>query len=137
MGFRSKAPGRRNAFQELVHEPPSPCVSDRFRGPAGDGSIVRLRPAAADRPGAGRRGDPGRLRERANEAYDRQNRGEIYAPQSQVNTPYSTNYIPGDQNRGLSDLFVHDRMVSDCVRNTGTGTDRDVPPEAPPPSPQR
>jgi len=74
---------------------------------------------------------------RANEAYDQQNRGEIYAPQSQVNTPYSTNYIPGDQNRGLSDLFVHDRMVSDCVRNTGTGTDRDVPPEAPPPSPQR
>ena len=72
---------------------------------------------------------------RANDAYDQQNRAEIYAPQSQVNTPYSTNYIPGDPNRGLSDLFVHDRMIADCVRNTGTGTDRNVPPEEPLPPP--
>jgi hypothetical protein len=64
---------------------------------------------------------------RANQAYDQQNRAEIYSPQPQVNTPYSTNYIPGDTNRGLSELFVHDRMVSDCVRNTGTGTERSVP----------
>ena len=72
---------------------------------------------------------------RANDVYDQQNRAEIYGPQSQVNTPYSTNYISGDPNRGLSDLFVHERMVSDCVRNTGTGTDRSVPPASPPAPP--
>lgn len=67
---------------------------------------------------------------RAEEAYNQQNRGEIYSPQSQVNTPSSGNYVPDVTNRGLSDLFVHDRMVSDCVRNTGTGAERTVP--APP-----
>ncbi|HEY0183796.1 MAG TPA: hypothetical protein VGC09_13400 [Rhodopila sp.] len=70
---------------------------------------------------------------RANQAYDLQNRDQIYSPQSQVNTPYSANYTPDVSNRGLSDLFVHDRMVSDCVRNTGTGTDR-TPPGTPAPA---
>ncbi len=65
--------------------------------------------------------------DRAEEAYNQQGRGEIYSPQSQVNTPYSANYIPGMTDRSLSDLFAHDRMVSDCVRNTGTGADRSVP----------
>jgi hypothetical protein len=68
--------------------------------------------------------------QRANQVYDQQNRGEIYSPQSQVNTPYSANYAPAGTDRGLSELFAHDRMVSDCVRNTGTGTDRS--PSAPP-----
>jgi hypothetical protein len=63
---------------------------------------------------------------RAEEAYNQQNRGEIFSPQSQVNTPYSANYTPGIANRGLSELFAHDRMVSDCVRNTGTETDRNA-----------
>lgn len=74
---------------------------------------------------------------RAEDTYNQQNRGEIYAPQSQVNTPFSANYVPSMSDRGLSDLFVHDRMISDCIRNTGTGTDRNQPlahtPPAPPP----
>jgi hypothetical protein len=65
---------------------------------------------------------------RAEQAYEQQNRAQIYAPQSQVNSPYSANYTPDVSNRGLSDLFVHDRMVSDCVRNTGTGAERSQPP---------
>jgi hypothetical protein len=73
---------------------------------------------------------------RAEAAYNVQNRAQIYSPPPTVNTPYSSNYLPGtSDDRGLSDLFVHDRMVSDCVRNTGTGTDRAPPatPPAPPP----
>jgi hypothetical protein len=65
---------------------------------------------------------------RAEQAYEQQNRDQIYAPPPQVNTPYSANYTPDDSSRGLSDLFVHDRMVSDCVRNTGTGAERSQPP---------
>ncbi len=64
---------------------------------------------------------------RAEQAYEQQNRGEIYSPSSQVNTPFSANYLPDVSDRGLSTLFAHDRMISDCVRNTGTGTDRGSP----------
>lgn len=66
-------------------------------------------------------------RERANQVYDQQNRGEIYSPPPQVNTPYSANYTPERPDRGLSDLFAHDRFVNDCVRN-GTGAERVTPP---------
>jgi hypothetical protein len=66
-------------------------------------------------------------RQRAEQAYEQQNRAEIFSPPSQVNTPYSANYVPGVSDRGLSDLFAHDRMVSDCVRNTGTGAERSQP----------
>jgi hypothetical protein len=66
-------------------------------------------------------------RQRAEQAYEQQNRGQIYSPASQVNTPYSGSYLPDNTNRGLSDVFAHDRMVSDCVRNTGTGAERTPP----------
>lgn len=67
-------------------------------------------------------------RQRANEVYNQQNRGDIYAPASQVNTPFSNNYVSGLSDRGLSQLFVQDKMISDCVRNTGTGAERSWPP---------
>jgi hypothetical protein len=67
-------------------------------------------------------------RERASEVYDRQNRAEIYSPPPSVNTPQSANYVSGISDRGLSQLFAHDRMVSDCIRNTGTGAERSQPP---------
>jgi hypothetical protein len=66
-------------------------------------------------------------RQRADETYNQQNRAEIYSPPPTVNTPYSANYTPGITDRGLSDLFVHDRMISDCIRNTGTGAERNPP----------
>jgi hypothetical protein len=66
--------------------------------------------------------------QRAEQAYEQQNRATIYSPPATVNTPYSANYLPNQTDRGLSDLFAHDRMVSDCVRNTGTGSDRTPPP---------
>ncbi len=80
---------------------------------------------------------------RANKAYDQQNRAEIYSPPPTVNTPYSANYVPRLSDRGLSDLFVHDRMIADCVRNTGTESDRTPPgtlpgiPPGTPPAPPR
>lgn len=67
-------------------------------------------------------------RQRADEVYNQQNRGEIYSPPPSVNTPFSNNYVPGISDRGLSQLYVHDRMINDCVRNTGTGAERSAPP---------
>lgn len=58
-------------------------------------------------------------RHRADEAYNLTHRGDIYAPESQVNTPFSANYLAGVPDRGLSDMYARDQMVSDCVRNTG------------------
>jgi hypothetical protein len=72
--------------------------------------------------------------QRAEQAYDQQNRADIYSPQSSVNTPFSANYTPGISDRGLSQVFAHDRMVNDCIRNTGTGAER-APPGAPVNSP--
>jgi hypothetical protein len=72
-------------------------------------------------------------RQRADETYNLQKRGDIYRPQAPVNTPYSAGYTPGDTQTGLSDLFAYDRMVNDCVRNTGTETERS--PSAKSPSP--
>jgi hypothetical protein len=67
-------------------------------------------------------------RQRANEIYDRQNRGDIYAPNSSANSPFSANYNPDNPSRGLSQLYAHDTLVSNCVRNTGTGSERSQPP---------
>jgi hypothetical protein len=67
-------------------------------------------------------------RQRANEVYDRQNRGAIYAANSSANAPFSADYTPDVSDRGLSQLFAHDKLVSDCVRNTGTGAERSQPP---------
>lgn len=62
------------------------------------------------------------------EQADRQiNRGEIFSPPPQANTPYSGSYLPGQSDRGLSEMFAQDRMVNDCVRNTGTTTERAMP----------
>jgi hypothetical protein len=69
-------------------------------------------------------------RQRAEEVYRQQNRGDIYSPASSVNTPFSSNYVPGITTRGLSELFAHDKMVNDCVRNSGTGAGRSQAPAA-------
>ncbi len=63
-------------------------------------------------------------RQRADALYNIRHRDTIYAPASQVNTPFSANYQPGVPDRGLSDLYERDSMVSDCERNTGSEGDR-------------
>jgi hypothetical protein len=69
--------------------------------------------------------------QRAEAVYNQQNRGDIYRPAPSVNTPFSANYLPGQSDRGLSQLFAHDRMVSDCIRNKGTSP-LPTPAQAPP-----
>jgi hypothetical protein len=62
-------------------------------------------------------------REHADEVYNRQHRDTIYTISSR-DTPYSANYMPGLVDRGLSQRFGHENLIRDCVRNTGTETDR-------------
>lgn len=76
-------------------------------------------------------------RQRAEQIYSEQNRAAIYSPQSQVNTPQSGNYTPVVTDRGLSDLFANNQMVSDCIRNTGTGAELTQPAGSPSKAPAR
>lgn len=62
-------------------------------------------------------------RERADAAYDRTHRDSIYSISSR-DSPFSANYTPGVVDRGLPQRYGRDSMVRDCVRNTGTETDR-------------
>jgi hypothetical protein len=59
----------------------------------------------------------------ADQVYNRQNRDQIYSITNR-NVPFSTGYAPGVTDSGLAARYAHDNMVSDCVRNTGTETDR-------------
>ena len=102
-------------------------------GPVGTGSGFAPGPGAA----ANTRADQATqlaCRNRANQMYDRRNRAEIYSPHSSINTPFSANYEPGTTDRALGDRFAFDRMVDECVRNSGTGAERPVAP-APAPAP--
>jgi hypothetical protein len=62
-------------------------------------------------------------RERADAAYDRTHRDSIYSINNR-DSPFSANYTPGLVDRGLPQRYGRDSMVRDCVRNTGTETDR-------------
>jgi hypothetical protein len=62
-------------------------------------------------------------REHADAVYDRTHRDTIYTISSR-DAPFSANYTPGVTDRGLPQRFGRDNMVRDCVRNTGTETDR-------------
>lgn len=74
-------------------------------------------------------------RTRANEMYDRRNRAEIYSANSTMNSPFSANYQPGTTNQGLAERFSFEQMVSECIRNAGTGSERPAPPALPPATP--
>lgn len=71
--------------------------------------------------------------QRAEAVYTQQNRADIYSPPGSVNTPYSANYVPGVPNRGLSQIYAHDRLVNDCIRNKGT---QPIPGQATAPGPR-
>jgi hypothetical protein len=103
------------------------------------GIAVALAGCAGSAPGGGGNihGDAAleaACRQRADEIYDRQNRPAIYSPAPGVNSPFSGSYSPAVSDRGLSDLYARDTAIRDCVRNTGTGTDRvaQTPASAPP-----
>lgn len=70
-------------------------------------------------------------RQRADEIYSRRYRDQTYNVQQTQNTPFSGNYTP-PPDRGLSQLYTRNNLVRDCVRNTGTETDRSLPPAAAP-----
>ena len=72
-------------------------------------------------------------RERADEVYNRQNRGTIYSINNR-DAPFSGSYAPVPIDNGLSQRYAHQNMISDCVRNTGTESDRSTTYQPEPPT---
>jgi hypothetical protein len=62
-------------------------------------------------------------RDYASQVYDERNRGAIYSI-NQSGLPYSNSYQYGDQNLDLAAKYSNQQIVDDCVRNTGTETNR-------------
>jgi len=70
-------------------------------------------------------------RDHASQVFDRNHRADIYNT-NEAGLPYSGNYVPGNQTNTLAEQFQNDQIVDDCVRNTGTETNREdtVPPSS-------
>jgi len=84
-------------------------------------------PATSGGPGASRQGvvDAERAafcRRRAEEIFLAQNRADIHRPDNR-DAPFSGPAGAPGVTRGLSDRFAMDRMISDCIRNTGERSD--------------
>ena len=67
-------------------------------------------------------------RSHASQVYDRNNRGSIYSV-DQTGTPYSGSYLAGNQTNTLAEQYANQRMIDDCIRNTGP-SDNTVAPDA-------
>src|SRR4051812_46483322 len=65
-------------------------------------------------------------RRQANTTYEKQNRDTIYAANSAMNAPFSSNFVPGQTDRGLSAQFAHDQMIRDCIRSNGVASNANV-----------
>ena len=62
-------------------------------------------------------------RQQANTTFAIQNRGQIYGL-NDLSAPQSSIGLTQDPNQGLANRYEQERMVEDCVRNTGTQTNR-------------
>ncbi len=71
-------------------------------------------------------------REHADQVYDRNNRDTIYTINNR-DLPFSANTSSGIIDRGLAQRYANENLVRDCVRNTGTETNRS-PTTSPPPA---
>ncbi len=64
-------------------------------------------------------------RARADEIYNKQNRGDVYRADTFVSdtrdSPFSTSGLPGITSNGLSGLYQHGNLVSSCVSSRGAG----------------
>lgn len=70
----------------------------------------------------------------ASQVYDRNNRGDIYRI-DQTGLPNSSSYQIGSQNNVLANRYANEKLVDDCIRNTGTETNRGNEAPAPASSP--
>ena len=62
-------------------------------------------------------------RQQANTAFNLQNRDEIYRDYEPY-SPQSSIGLSQNPTRALSDSFSQQRMIQNCIRNTGTGAER-------------
>jgi hypothetical protein len=80
---------------------------------------------AAGCQGAGAARSPGdaakvaACRAQTDRVYRAQNRGAIFLPNDQRDSPFSSSYDPGLTSRGLSGLFGRDQEQAECLHELG------------------
>ena len=62
-------------------------------------------------------------RQAANRVFDTQHRDDILAQEDQTDDPRSSTGLPGVPNRGLSDQYIHENRVDDCVARRTAATE--------------
>lgn len=76
-------------------------------------------------------------RQRADEVYTKQNRGEVYETDTYTtntrDSPFATSGLPGITTRGLGGQYERDNMIRDCL-NDAAGNVGNTPPEPPAPT---
>lgn len=87
--------------------------------------------APAGREGRADAANIAHCRQRAEEIYVTRNRDALYRADSSA-TPFSGANLPSSSSRNLSDRYAMDRMIADCVRNTGERSDPTAPAAATP-----
>jgi hypothetical protein len=122
--IRAAAPGLLLLMLAACTAGPLGSVSDNVVGPSGPAAQGNTDLATQQA-----------CRQRVNEMYEVRDRGDIYAANPTVNSPFSANYQPGVPNRGLSSQFEYSRSVADCEHSTANGAEGPVFPPAPPGTP--
>ncbi len=75
-------------------------------------------------------------RQAANRVFDAQHRDDLLSQEDQTDDPRSSTGLPGVPNRGLSDQYIHENRVDDCIarRTAATEDGTTFGPQAPNPA---
>jgi hypothetical protein len=104
-------------------------------GPMGGASDNAVGPSGAAAQGNTDLATQQACRQRVNEMYEVRDRGEIYAANPTVNSPFSANYQPDVPSRGLSNQFEYGQSLAECEHSTANGAEGPVFPPSPAPAP--
>jgi hypothetical protein len=120
--IRAAAPGLLLLTLAACSAGPMGGISDNAAGPGGPAAQGNIDLATQQA-----------CRQRVNDMYEVRDRGDIYAANPTVNSPFSANYQPDVPSRGLSNQFAYDQSLAECEHNSANGAEGPTFPPAPPP----
>lgn len=62
-------------------------------------------------------------RQAANRVFDTQHRDDLLSSEDQTDSPLSSTGLPGVPNKGLSDQYIHENRVDDCIARRTAATE--------------
>jgi len=108
------------------------ALADCSAGPMGGPSDNAVGPSGTAAEGNTDLATQQACRQRVNEMYEIRDRGDIYAANPSVNSPFSANYQPDVPSRGLSNQFAYGQSLAECEHNAVNGAESPRLPPSPP-----